>query len=151
MSTEILNRADLRTLAQVGLMAAGRADMGNATPIFEALETECPQRSVAYVGMALAYLNVGRMIDAVRTLDRGLMQVDDSDRPEIYAFRGLALQLAGRSSESLRSLEAAGDYRLAKVMLGLETRQETEDGSHHEPIGRRVGAGPASHLGATRS
>jgi hypothetical protein len=60
----------------------------------------------------------------VRILDRGLAQADDESRADLQAFRGLALQLAGRASESTRALQAAGDHRLALAMLGLAVPQE---------------------------
>lgn len=78
-----------------------------------------PQRAFAHVGLAMAYLNGGRKEDAADVLWRALGMVEDpAERAEIEAFRGLALQLAGRSSESVRALQAAGAHPLAKAMLG---------------------------------
>lgn len=72
-----------------------------------------------HVGLAMAYLNAGRGEAAVDVLWRALAQIEDAaERREIEAFRGLALLLAGRHSESVRALQAAAGHPLARVMLG---------------------------------
>jgi hypothetical protein len=89
-----------------------------AQAVFGALESVRPQAAFPYVGQAVALLNAGRGDDAVAVLERGLAAPGQADGGELQAFRGLALQLAGRSSESIRAMRAAGDTRLARAMLG---------------------------------
>lgn len=93
--------------------------MKNAEVIFGALRLLRPKRAFAYVGLAMTYLNAGRREAAVTVLWQALNVVEEvGERQEIEAFRGLALSLAGRSSESIKALQAAGPHALARVMLG---------------------------------
>jgi len=103
----------------VGFLAAGVGDIRRAEIIFGALVRFRPQRAFAHVGRAIAYSNAGRHDEAARILADALVLVADvSERCELEAFRGLVLHLGGRTSESVRALIAAGDVRLAQVMLG---------------------------------
>ncbi|HZY20509.1 MAG TPA: hypothetical protein VFE82_18715 [Ramlibacter sp.] len=105
----------------MGFLAAARADVPRAKAIFGALVRLRPAGAYCYVGAAMATLNAGRADDAVRVLDRGLAAVGQDDQPQLHAFRALALQLAGRASESRRALGEAGDASLAKGMRGRGT------------------------------
>lgn len=113
-----IEKQDLQVLAQLGYIAASRADVASAETIFAAVELERPASGAAFVGLALAYMSAGRTNDAVRTLDRGLLVPGQTDSAEIHAFRGVALQLAGRGAESLKALRQAGNQPLAAAMLG---------------------------------
>jgi tetratricopeptide (TPR) repeat protein len=99
-------------------LAVARADVRRAEVLFGALEVIRPQAAFAYIGLAMAYLNAGRADDAVQVLDRGLRNCALECQPELHSFRGLALSFAGRTSESVRALEAAGSHRLARTLLG---------------------------------
>lgn len=68
-------------------------------------------------------MNVGRHDEAAGVLARAAEQVEAAEHPELDAFRGLALQLAGRTSESVRALKSAGNNRLAHTMLGLRAAE----------------------------
>ena len=109
---------DIRLLTEVGFLAAACGDTRRAQAIFSALERVRPAANFPYVGMAAALMNAGRPDEAVRELDRGLKAVGPQDQQELQAFRGLALQLAGRTSESRQALALAGDLPLAKAMRG---------------------------------
>lgn len=109
---------DLRALSMVGFLAAARGRVDEANAIFKAVEIERPTSAAAFVGMALAHLTVGRTVEALAVLDRGLKVQGQADLPELHAFRGLALQLSGRAAESLKALRQAGPLPLAKAMLG---------------------------------
>jgi hypothetical protein len=111
-------------LTEVGFLASATGDTQRAEAIFGALERVRPAGAYCYVGLALACLNAGRADDAVGALDRGLLRVAPDDRESLQAFRGLALQLAGRSSESMRALAQASHTALAKAMLGQGTMQK---------------------------
>ena len=109
---------DIRLLTEVGFLAAARGDTRRADVIFRALERVRPAASFPYVGMAAALMNVGRYDEAAGELGRGLMVEGLQDPQELQAFRALALQLAGRTSESQRALHLAGDMPLAQAMRG---------------------------------
>jgi len=102
----------------VGFLAAARADVQRAEAIFGALALLRPDRSFAYVGLAMAYLNSARPEEAVGVLARGAKAVRAQDQSELQSVRALALQLAGRSAESLRALQEAGLNPLAQAMQG---------------------------------
>jgi len=103
----------------VGFLAASRGDVLRAERIFGALQRLRAQRAFAYVGLALAYMNANRHEEAAGLLEHATVRVDAAEQAELNVFRGLALQLAGRTSESVRALRAAGSMRLAQAMLGL--------------------------------
>jgi hypothetical protein len=63
-------------------------------------------------------MNAQQFNSAIEILDRGVGRVDDENITTLHAFRALAFQLAGRSSESLKAIEAAGDCRLGLSMAG---------------------------------
>jgi hypothetical protein len=116
----LLEAEDIRLLTEVGFLAAARGDLRRAEVIFGALQSHRPGAAFAYVGPAMAMLNRGQSDEAVRELDRGIALAGGESRAELLAFRGLALQLAGRASESLRALRAASSHPLAQHMLGEE-------------------------------
>lgn len=108
-------------LTEVGFLAAAGGDVQRAEAIFGALERVRPAGAYCYLGRALACLNAGRADDAVAMLERGLPLVAPDDQPRLQAFRGLALQLAGRQGASRQALEQAGADPLARAMLGHGT------------------------------
>lgn len=121
----LLAREECRLLVEVGLLAASRADVRRAERIFGALERIRPEGPFVYVGLGMAYLHARRVLDALAVLDRGLRAVQPVDRPELHALRGMALQMAGRISESRKALGEAGNLPLAKALLGeRETAKE---------------------------
>lgn len=108
----------LRLIYELGLMAASSGDAARAEKIFTALERVRPQGCGAYVGQAVGHMFQGRYLDALSVLDKGLSLAEAGDHPELHAFRGLVLQLAGRSAESLSAYRAAGDLPMARALLG---------------------------------
>ena len=115
----LLNSDEIRLLTEVGFLAAGRGYVSRAERIFGALQRLRPQRAFAPIGLAMAYMNVGRHDEAAGILAYAAAQVEPAEQAELDAFRGLALQLAGRSAESVRALKSAGENHLAHTMLGL--------------------------------
>jgi Flp pilus assembly protein TadD len=95
----------VRTLTEIGMMAAGYGYTAEAITIFESLRVLRPQRPFAYVGLAVASLNSGKPEEAVRVLEREGLAACPGDG-DIRAFLGLALQLAQRPSDARRVLEA---------------------------------------------
>ena len=112
----------------MGFIAAGMGDVRRSEVIFGALSRLRPQRAFAPIGLAMAYANVKRYDEAAETLERALATIEAVDeRGDVEAFRGLVLQLGGRTSESLRALRAAGPVRLAQCMLGLVPDEATHN------------------------
>jgi thioredoxin-like negative regulator of GroEL len=116
-------------LTEVGFLAAARGDVRRAEVIFGALERLRPHGAFVYVGLAATYLNAARAEDAVRVLDRGLPLMAADDRGEVQAMRSLALQLAGRASESVSAARDAETSNLARAMLGQGRMQAEENQS----------------------
>ncbi len=122
----LLSSEEIRLLTEVGFLAAGRGDVMRAERIFGALQRLRPQRAFAPIGLSVAYMNAGRHDEAAGILAHAAAQVEPAEQAELDAFRGLALQLAGRSSESVRALKSAGENHLAHTMLGLCTSESAE-------------------------
>ncbi len=118
MQDKPLNHEQVRTLAQIGLMAARRCDTDCAEVIFAAIGLSHPDRAMAYAGQAMARLAVGRLSDALSAADRGLRLARPADHADLHAIRGLVLQVAGRQAESEAALRQAGAQPLALEMLG---------------------------------
>lgn len=111
---------ELRLLAQLGLMAATRRKDSAATAIFAAIEVARPQSSITFVGPAMNHLCAGRLIEAIRCLERGLEVVGIPDRPELYSLLALAYHFEARPSQCERALAQAGD-----IPLALAVRRQT--------------------------
>nr|WP_275300502.1 hypothetical protein [Achromobacter xylosoxidans] len=119
----VLSAEDARLLAEVGFLAAGGGDSLRAETIFNALRRLRPDRAYPVVGLAVAWMNADRASDAVRLLE-GAVLADLAEQVLLDAWRGFALQLAGRRAESRRLLETLVDgetegARLARGLLGL--------------------------------
>ena len=71
-------------------------------------------------------MNAGRADEAIAVLDRALRMVPQQEHDELNAFRGLALQVAGRNAESTRALHAAKSSGLAQAMLGTRIAGQEE-------------------------
>ena len=115
---QLLDSEEIQLLAQVGMLASARADVASALAIHEALMLLRPDRDFAYAGLAVCFLNAGRSDEAVRLLEQAVLNVRPGDLPDIKALLALALQQAGRLSESRRVAREAGHAVLARTMLG---------------------------------
>jgi predicted Zn-dependent protease len=119
----VLSADEARMLTEVGFLAAASGDVPRAERVFNALARLRPGRAYPKVGLAVAWMNAGRAADAVAMLEKA-QTTDPEERATLDAWRGFALQLAGRSSESRRVLDTLaaqeGDAgRLARGLLGL--------------------------------
>ncbi|HYC37711.1 MAG TPA: hypothetical protein VEC19_14890 [Usitatibacter sp.] len=115
--------AQVRTLTEIGMIAAGRGMPVEALAIFEALQQLRPQRAFPYIGLALTHMNAGRPEEAVRVIERDGLAACPGDT-DLRAFLGLALKLAQRPAESVRVLEellrehpGADSARFARSLL----------------------------------
>ena len=114
---------DARLLTEVGFLAAGAGDAARAEAIFKALRRLRPGAAYPLIGLAVACLNSARASEAVALLESAVL-ADPGERALLDAWRGFALQLAGRNGESRRLLETVargqGDgAQLARGLLGL--------------------------------
>ena len=105
-------------LTEIGFLAAAKSDVKHAACIFSALERIRPDGIYVYVGWACALMNAQQFDSAIAILERGVGRIINEDIATLHAFRALAFQLAGRSSESRNALVAASDCRLGLVMSG---------------------------------
>lgn len=98
-SESLMSPAEIRLLSALGFMAARSGHVVPAIRIFEGLAVLRKDKAFPYVGLALAMICVGAYGDAANVLrERGLVACPGD--PEIEAYLGLALQLAGRTSEA---------------------------------------------------
>jgi predicted Zn-dependent protease len=119
----LLSPDDARLLTEVGFLAAASGDVLRAERIFGGLARLRPGRAYPSVGLAVAWMNAGRAADAVVLLEKA-QATDPEERATLDAWRGFALQLAGRTGESRRVLDTLaaqeGDAgHLARGLLGL--------------------------------
>ncbi|WP_313625259.1 tetratricopeptide repeat protein [Achromobacter sp.] len=119
----VLAADDAKLLTEVGFLAAGAGDVARAETIFKALRRLRPAAAYPLIGLAVAWMNTARAPDAVALLESAVM-ADPAERALLDAWRGFALQLAGRNGESRRLLESVaggeGDgATLARGLLGL--------------------------------
>ncbi len=117
----MLERLDLQLAAEIGWMASQRGMQPQALRIFGALELARPDSAAGFIGQAMAYSRTKALDEALRALDRGLRTVEPSQHPELHAFRGFVLKLAGRGHESEKALKQAGELPLARVLLSPES------------------------------
>ena len=93
------DKEDIQLLTQTGFLAAGRGDVPRALRIFEALVVLRPDHAFGFIGIASALMNAGRATEAVQRL-QSVRLPPGAETDMLEAFLGLALQLAGRVSES---------------------------------------------------
>lgn len=123
----VLDAQDARLLTEIGMLAAEAGDVTRADAIFGALRRVRPDRAYPYIGLALARLAAGRAGEAVRLLEDADAS-DPQERGVLHAWRGLALQLTGRTAESRKVLNeaAAMSGEGARMALRLLGREEEE-------------------------
>lgn len=113
----MLERHELRRMADIGWLATQRGMLPQAKRIFQALELARPDAAAGFMGLAMAHVRERALDEALRVVDRGLRTVEPSQHPEMHAFRGFVLRLSGRNSESEQALRRAGEQPLAQALL----------------------------------
>lgn len=118
---------DVQLLTQAGFLAAGRGNVAAALRIFEALALLRPEQAFGFVGLGSALMNAGRVNEAVQRL-QSVRLPPGPEADMLDSFKGVALQLAGRHSESrfllrqlvlrARSGTPSPGARLAALLLG---------------------------------
>lgn len=119
-----LSSDDIRLLTEVGFLAAAAGDVARAETIFDALGRIRPDRLFPSLGLAVAWMNAGRAADAAGLLEKAVC-ADSDEQASRDAWRGFALQLAGRSAQSRSVLQKAVDEHganagFARGLLGLD-------------------------------
>lgn len=120
----VLAPDEVRLLTEIGFLAAASGDVPRAETIFGLLARIRPDRLFPSLGLAVAWMNAGRAADAAALLEKAAC-ADDEERAWRDAWRGFALQLAGRSAQSRSVLEKAVQEHgtsatFARSLLGLE-------------------------------
>lgn len=90
---------DIQLLTQAGFLAAGRGNVAAALRIFQALALLRPDQAFGYVGLGSALMNAGRAGEAVQRL-QSVQLPPGAEADMLDSFKAVALQLAGRHSES---------------------------------------------------
>lgn len=119
----VLDGDEARFLTEVGFLAAAAGDVSRAGVVFGALRRVRPGRAYPCIGQAVAHMNAGQALDAVRLLESAIAN-DDEERALLRAWQGLALQVASRRAESRRVLQEAAAMQgegaaLARRLLGV--------------------------------
>ena len=93
----------LRKLADIGFMATSGGFSRQAQNIFSAIELSRKDNVVPYIGMAINMMNMRKTQDALEILEKKALPLEP-DNQVLHAFKGMALMLLGRSSESEKCL-----------------------------------------------
>ena len=112
----------LKTLADIGFMASSAGLPKNAFAIFNGIEAVRPDSTLSSIGFAMEFMNRKRHQEALDVLNKAL-KTNPND-PDILAFMGMSLMLAGRNKESedyltpLLDSDDAEAAVMAKELLG---------------------------------
>lgn len=87
-------------------MAAGYGLNGHAHAIMAAVHDLDPGSAAPLIGTSISLIGAGRNDEAAALLERAVGVVAERDRHVVTAFRGWALQRAGRRAESEHVLRA---------------------------------------------
>lgn len=98
-----IENAHLKTLAQIGFAACFRGLPREAIAVLEGISAVRPNNEKVTTALAIAYMNAGRMDDAIK-LFRDALETDP-DNATAKSFLGLTLKLVGRNHESARLLD----------------------------------------------
>lgn len=87
---------------EIGLAAAGNGYIAQAEQIFRGIEAIQPESELPLIGRAVARLNAGRKLEAIKILQSAMEKNPDSDLA--MSFLGFALHLAGMKQASRDAL-----------------------------------------------
>lgn len=107
-----MNRAanELREINERGVGALSRNDFESARRIFEDLTTRAPNSGAAWNNLGYAFLRLGRLDDAVRTLEKAIARGGGTDALYHLALTQRAQgDLPGAEATCGRALEASPD------------------------------------------
>ncbi|HLU14370.1 MAG TPA: hypothetical protein VKZ71_00905 [Burkholderiaceae bacterium] len=101
----VLETDEVRTLTEIGFLAAGNGFFDEACRIFNALKLIRPDRAFPLVGLAVAHLNAGHTTQAVALLENTQL-TDPAEQAVCNTWRGFALQQAGHQHAAHTLLQA---------------------------------------------
>ncbi len=138
----LLSVDEIRLLSALGFMAARSGHVVPAIRIFEGLALLRKDKTFPYVGLALAMICVGAYGDAVNVLSERGRAACPGD-PEIEAYLGLALQLAGRGSEAallIRDMQTRAGLPSALQLLVKKVSALADGTDFDRPVPASVSA-----------
>lgn len=120
----VLDAAEAKLLSEIGFIAAYRGDVVLADAVFDSLARLRPNRAYPWIGKSLARFHKGKADEAAALLERQIPQMAADEIGVLQAWRGMALQLSGHTSQAQTLLEQVaavpGPGRdLARSLLGL--------------------------------
>ncbi|WP_077001583.1 M48 family metallopeptidase [Variovorax sp. KK3] len=104
-SSEVLSRAELRLLAEIGFMACTTRHARQAHAIFEGLNLLRPGHASVVIGLAMVSMCKGQFEDAVRVLREDGLHKHPHDE-DVQLMLGIALLEAKRTTEGQKVLQA---------------------------------------------
>lgn len=114
----------IRTLMEVGMMAAGNGMFKQAFAVFDGIEAVRPDSEHGFVGVALINMNMGNYDEAVTVLREGALQ-KSPDSLEAKMILSMALRLAKRGAECeavMKELRDSGDEAARNFADALSAR-----------------------------
>ncbi len=115
-------------LTEVGFLAAAQGDVARAEVIFNALIGFRPLRAYPRIGLGVAWMNAGQPAFAATLMEAAsLSDMERQERNLLDAWRGVALQQAGRTAESVRLLRQVAQSgtdaaTMANALLGVTVK-----------------------------
>lgn len=132
---DILSSDDLRSLAGLGILAAGRGMERQAAQIFAGLRAMRPRQEVGIVGGAIVDILAGCPERAVTVLEQA------SASASVQIFLGIALIQQGDSARARRVLQAVADVApstpFGRLAQNLLLSQSADAAAAHG--GRQIG------------
>jgi Flp pilus assembly protein TadD len=108
----------VRTLMEAGYVAAGTFSAARAEAIFAAVKILRPKSEVPVIGQAVAQLNAGDYLAAIRLLRDEALSMNP-DNHVARALLGVALQLHGDRSEAETELRKVSEANTDPVATAL--------------------------------
>ncbi|MBE8215108.1 MAG: hypothetical protein HAW62_02095 [Endozoicomonadaceae bacterium] len=93
----------LRQMADIALMASSGGYFSQAENIFTAIECHQKDTLFPHIGRAINCMNMGNNQEALEILEKKALPLEP-DNSLIKAYKGLALMLVGRNSDSEKTL-----------------------------------------------
>ncbi len=106
----------LRKLADIGFMATSGGFFRQADAIFSSIELSRKDNILPYMGKALNLMNMEKNQEALDMIENKALKIEPENHV-LHAFKGMALMLLGRNSESencLNNIASTSNDSIAK-------------------------------------
>lgn len=123
----VLESHEIRTLTEIGFLAAGNGYIEQALCIFNALRLIRPERAFPLIGLAVTRMNTGQTRHAVQLLEAARLSCP-TEQAQCDAWLGFALQQSGHHHAGRQRLETvlantgAADPQLVALAQALLNR-----------------------------